>query len=420
MQRSCLIAAVTLLLVSFAAGDDAAPEPVRIEGARELLKFHKDRVPALSLARPFIRFSPSGNRYIRIRVHVINEHKAKLHVGQPRPDKCDMPTVWDEAIPAFYCRLGFAGIAWRADSQRVLFLQEPSKDHPDWAPGVYGQRMRPWAMKWDVKMPQFGLCRHMRLRDKGETGCTALSYSPDGTILWTAFSDPKEFKSCGITENVRGRAKSRILYHRTGAAIYYLVPSPDGRFLAWLEVYPRKAPFRGPDVVVMNSRTRKTIHRIALSRHIPGWLDAQPPVWTVDSGAICYGDVVAVDKVFRREVRVRRLGQKAGMLIVRDALAVGAVAEGIIVNRGPSCVPMRQHISSRIPPAGGALLPTTNDVVLCDATGKAPPVILVRRAFAQQVRGRRIIYAQRNGDDLLVMRADLKRPAETTTKREAE
>ncbi|MGB2824231.1 MAG: hypothetical protein WBF17_24875, partial [Phycisphaerae bacterium] len=365
-----------------------------------------------TFARPLIRLDPSGRRFIYIRMH---GHRAKLHLRRVGSAASDGPVVWDEPIPPFYCRMSFAGLAWRADGQRVLFAQEPTKDKEGWAADVFGRHMRPWHMCYDLPNPQFKLCRHRRIDG---AGCTALSYSPDGQTLWTAFSEPKDFKVCGVTGWDSGRGRGRVLYKRTGACIHHLAPSPDGKHLAWLETYPRKprAAFRGPDVVVFDIKAGKPVHRIGLAEHIPSWLDAQPPVWTADSTAICYGDVVERDRAFRREVYVRPLGGNDSKAIAQHALAVGAAEEGIILNRGPGCVPMRQLISSIMPPGSGGV-PPTNDVILCEPSAGASPTTLVPNAFAQQVLPGRIIYAQLSGDDVIVMQAALKPRAKPAVQR---
>ncbi len=395
-----------------AAGPQDGP-PVELDNFTELLKLPKDQLPPITFARPLIRVSPAGRRFLYIRMH---GRRAKLHLRRVGPAASDSPVVWDEPIPAHYCRMSFAGFAWRGDGQRVLFAQEPTKDKEGWAANVFGRHMRPWHMCYDLPNPQFKLCRHRRL--DGATGCTALSYSPDGSTLWTAFSEPKGFKVCGITGWDSAGKRGRVLYKRTGACIHHLAPSPDGKHLAWVETHPRtgKGNDRGPEVVVFDIKARKPVHRIGLTRHIPSWLDAQRPVWTADSTAICYGDVVQRNRVFRREVYVRPLGGTDGKAVAQHALAVGAAQGAIILNRGPACVPMRQQISSVMPPGSGGV-PQTNDVILCDPSTEASPTTLVPNAFAQQVFPRRIVYARLSGDDVIVMQATLKPRAKPAAQR---
>jgi len=412
MRRSLVSIVLSLLSFSIVAAEEAPAPQVKLDNSTELLKLKlsKGQVPPITFARPFIRISPKGDRYIYIRMY---RDKAIPHIGHFKPVKSDEPVPWDKCgIAAVYCRMCFAGIVWRADNQRVLFL------HPRFREGNGGwvehfeRSMFPYAMCWDKRNPQCGRPRYTILKGKGETGCTSASFSPDGKVLWTAFSDPTDFKACGITEGPQGRRRGRVLYRNTGAAIYHLVPSPDGKHLAWVETHQRKTgkKYPGPEVVVLNVKTRKVVHRIGLSNHIPGWSDVQPPVWTADSKAICYGDVVKIDKVYRREVRVLGLGKKAGRVLVRDALAVGAIPEGVILNRGPGCTPMGQQISSYIPFGAADDRPQTDNVVLCSLTGKTLPQTLMPNAYCQQVIGNRLIYAQQNADRVLVMQARLKRP----------
>jgi len=401
-----------LSAAAWAAEPQTGP-PVQLDDFTELLKLPKDQLPPITFARPLIRVSPTGLRFLYIRMH---GRRAKLHLRRVGSAASDGPVVWDEPIPALYCRMSFAGFAWRPDGQRVLFAQEPARDEEGWAENVFGRHMRPWHMCYDLPNPQFKLCRHMRI--DGATGCTALSYSPDGRTLWTAFSEPKDFKVCGITGWDSVGKKARVLYKKTGACIYHLAPSPDGKHLAWLETHARKArsPYDGPEVVVFNIKARKLVDRISLTRHIPSWLDAQAPVWTADSTAICYGDVVERNRVFRREVYVRPLGGKDSRAIAQHALAVGAARGAIILNRGPASVPMRQQISSIMPPGSGGV-PPTNDVILCEPSARASPTTLVPNAFAQQVLPGRIIYAQLSGDDVIVMQAALKPRAKPAVQR---
>ena len=266
-------------------------------------------------------------------------------------------------------------------------------------------------MCYDLPNPQFKLCRHAGVQDT--TGCTGLSYSPDGKLLWTAFSEPKKSKRCGITCWDAAAEKSRTVYRQADAAVYHLVPSPNGKYLAWVETHPRKG--RGPrpstEVIVFDIKAGKAVHRIGLSPHAGNWVDTPPPVWTADSTAICYGDVVAIDRLFRREVRLLPLGSTTGRLVVRDAIAVGATNDGILCNRGPGCQPGRQMLSSWAPPGGGAGLPRTNDVILCSLSATGPSTTLVPQAFAQQVLPGSLLYAQVSGNDVIVVRARLKRRA---------
>ena len=80
---------------------------------------------------------------------------------------------------------------------------------------------------------------------------------------------------------------------------------------------------------------------------------------------------------------------------------VGAAAQGLVLNRGPGCTPMRQHISSFIPP--GRVMPTVDEIILADPAGARAPQTLLSGAFAQQVVGDRLVYVQASGEDMLVM-----------------
>ncbi|HUU21960.1 MAG TPA: hypothetical protein VM389_05435 [Phycisphaerae bacterium] len=397
---SAVIPAVALALA--AAQGDA---PAQLGDPVELLKLPKDELPPITFARPIACLSPDGTRMLYIRTH--GAAKAKLHLRRVGEPQSDGPAVWDEPIPALYCRMSFPGIAWRADGQRVLFCQEPARDEDGWAEGVHGRRMRPWHMCWDLPNPQFKLCRYMQLTDA--PGCTGLSYSPDGSVLYTALSDVEGHKACGVTAWDSGRQRGRTVYQRKGTAIYHLVPSPDGKHLAWVETYPRKKgqEFRGPGVVAFNLKAGKVVLRAGLSKDIPGWLDAQPPVWTADSTGLCYGDVAEIDGIWRREVKVADLAGGDEKLLVRDALAVGAVPEGIVLNRGPGCVPMSQELSSYAPP-GGSPVPRSDDVILCERARPGEFATLVPNAFAHQVTGRRLVYAQASAGDVLLLRAEVK------------
>jgi hypothetical protein len=298
-----------------------------------------------------------------------------------------------------------AGVVWRSDSQRALFLQET-----DTKLGK-GEQMEPWEKRRDGKKPQFARAKHLKLDAQCPVSCTAASYSPDGKTIWTAFSDVKNFQVCGVTEDVQGGAKSRVVYQSAGSQIHHLAPSPDGKFLSWVETHPRRAPlkdYRGPDAVIVDVKSGMVIRRIGLSKDIPSWLDTPAPVWSADSAAICYGDVAVVNRVWRREVRLARLADKTSSLLVRDSIAIGAVDGGIILNRGPNCVPSRQHASSYAPMPD--MRPTTNDVIFRSLTADGESITLLRNAYAQHVRKGRIVYAQRNDDDILIMRATLKRP----------
>jgi hypothetical protein len=399
------IVTATLILAAATSGlaADTSEKTARIENAKELLKLNKNLLPPNVMGGGFFRLSPSGNRYIYIRMYPGEQFGYKLHFGQFKPAASDSPALWDRAIPSFYCSMTFAGVTWRSDSQRAVFLQETDTKQK------VAQRMTPWEMKWDIKKPQFGRTRHMVLGDNNSTSCTGASYSPDGKILWTAFSDPKDFKVCGVTEKTQGHDKSRVVYRNKGRLIHHLTPSPNGKLLSWVETYKRKlAKVVPPDVVIVDVKSLKVVRRIGLSNHIISWLDAKTPVWTADSAAICYGDVVLSDRLWRREVRITKLSDKTSRLLARDSIAIGAAVGGVVLNRGPTCIPWRQSISSYAPM--GSITPTSNDIIFCSLKPKAQPITLIKNAFAQHVRKGKIIYYQHNGDDVLFMQAKLKLP----------
>lgn len=404
--------AVLVLIAAPAALPAATPKAgpaVELADFNELLKLPRDQLPAITFARPIIRLSPAGDRFLYIRMY---GNKAKLHLRRVGSAGSDEPVVWDEPIPDLFCRRSFAGLPWRADGQRVLFAQEPAKDEPGWAPGTHGRHMSPWHMCYDLPNPQCKRCRHMTV--EGTTGCTGLTYSPDGKLLWTAFGEPHKSSRAGLTCWDAAAGKGRCVYRRGNAGIYHLVPSPDGKHLAWVETHPRKGPGTRPstDVVVFDIQAGKAVRRIDLAPFAGNWVATPPPVWTVDSAAVCYGDVVQIDRIYRREVRLMPLAAGAAAtarLLARDAIAVGAIADGIICNRGPGCQPMAQMLSSWAPPGGTPHLPASNDVILCGLAGGDSPATLRPGAFAQQVLPGSLLYAHVSGGDVLVVRARLQR-----------
>ena len=117
--------------------------------------------------------------------------------------------------------------------------------------------------------------------------------------------------------------------------------------------------------------------------------------------------MVEIDRIFRAEVKARDVTDGKVRAIVRDGRPVGAVGGWLVANRGPACIPMRQHVSSYMPPAAKDDRPRTNAIVLCDLAGGAEPRVLLPDAFAQQVVGRHLIYAYASGNDVLVMKAPL-------------
>ena len=406
MNNTIITAALTLMIALSCMGGETPDKTARIENPKELLKLKKGLLPPIESSAEIFRLSPSGNRFMYIRMYTEPNYGCKLHVGQLKPVLTDSAVIWERAIPAFYCRITLAGIAWQNDSQRVLFLQEVDTEQKK------GQRMDPWAMVWDINNPHFKLISCLGLGRSRATSCTAASYSPDGKTVWTAFSDVKNFTVCGVTETPQSGDRGRVVYRSKGRLIHYLTPSPDAKFLAWVETDPRKhLDGNPPEVVVVDLKSKKVVRRIGLSEYIPNWADVKAPVWTADSASICYGDVIYADRIWRREVRVmpvKKLADKTSRLLARDSIAIGAVDGGIVLNRGPVCIPSRQGLSSYLPPGG--ITPTRNDIIFCSLKPKTQPVTLIENAFAQHVRKDKIIYSQRNGDHVIFRQATLKVP----------
>jgi len=403
---------VAAIVVGASAGEDASGR-ARLDGFRELLKVPGDKVPLPESCRPFISFSPDERRYM---VLFAKQGLAIPHLGKTGAKAAPEPVPWDRrGIWTTYCRLCLAGRPWSADSQRVLFLHPVSREDRRGWETQWHRTMFPYAMRWDMPNPQCGRPRHMVLKDKGETGCTAASYSHDGKALFTAFSDPRDFRSCGVTEMpaVGEKRRGRVLYRKAGGAIYHLVPSPDDKRLAWIETHSRKAkPIAGPEVVIVDRKSAKVLRRIALSEHVWGWADAQPPVWSADGKAICYGSVVQDKRFFRREVRLAEVDGKGDRLLLRDGLAVGATPAGIVVQRGARCQPAKMGIVSFVDP--GHPIYGKEEVTLCPTHPDAGAQTLIEGAFVQQVIGRRIVFAQRDGDRVVVKSAEIRPPTPRT------
>ena len=93
-------------------------------------------------------------------------------------------------------------------------------------------------------------------------------------------------------------------------------------------------------------------------------------------------------------------------MIARDAVPVGATSAGIVLNRGPGCVPMAQFTSSYAPSSDPR--PKRDDVLIHTSAGLQT---LVPNAYAQQADRDRIVYARINGDDVLIMMARLREAA---------
>jgi hypothetical protein len=366
----------------------------------EVVKLPKSALPALSSVAPLIRLSPDGTRALMLR-RAAGGAGVIPHVGQIGQDKALQPVPWDgHGIAHVYALMGLSGNVWRADGQRVLFLQPRMQD--EGGPVEHYERtMSPWAMCWDKANPQCSLCRHMRL-DR-DLGCTSLSYSADGSMLWTAYGDPGEFKRCGITGWDRRRGRGATYYKADNAGVFRLVPSPDGEHLAWLEQSPGADGRRRTakvELVVFALQAKKVVTRLPLGKGIWAWTQAPAPVWTADSKAVCYGDVEQIDRIHRRVVRLWRSDGSEPKELARDAVAVGASRAGVVLNRGPACMPMVQLTSSFAPRSDPR--PKRDEVVVATAAGVQT---LVPDAYAQQADRDRIVYAKINGGDVLIMTA---------------
>jgi hypothetical protein len=73
-------------------------------------------------------------------------------------------------------------------------------------------------------------------------------------------------------------------------------------------------------------------------------------------------------------------------------------------------MPMAQTLSSYAPPPGTDPRPRTDAIVLCDLDKEAEPIPLRTGAFAQQVVGDALIYAEENGSDVIVWKAKIGPP----------
>ena len=400
---------VFALLCAMLAGRLFAADPdpgVRLGDPVEVLKLPKSALPALSSMASLVRLSPDGSRAILLRLARVGEGVTP-HVGPVRPAEHIGPVPWDgHGIKVRYAQLALSGNTWRADGQRVLFLHPRMRDEGGFVPD-YERTMSPWAMCWDLNNPQCGLCRHMRLGRS--LSCTAVSYGADGKTLWTAFSDLAEQKRGGITMWSSARKRGGKVYDRKGVSIFRLAPSPDGKRLAWVEQTPspdKRARLTKIEVVVFNVARKKVACRMPMGRAIWSWTQAPSPVWSADSSAVCYGDVQVIDRIYRRVVHRWAVGAAESTVIARDAVPVGATSAGIILNRGPGCVPMAQFTSSYAPLSDPR--PKRDDVVIHTSAGLQT---LVPNAYAQQADRDRIVYARINGDDVLIMMARLREAA---------
>jgi len=398
-ERWLAVAVVVTLACVPSVG--TAGDGVVLADVKEVLKLRSKVVPPNVSARPFVRFSPNGKRCLYIRMYAPG--KAKIHLRLVDEAKSDSPVPWDVGMSSLYCQMGLSQFVWRADGQRALFLHPKLDDKGEPIADCH-KTLTPWAMCWDLKNPQ---CSRMQFpKPKAATGCTSLSYSPAGKVLYMAACNLGADRFGAVVRWDAAARRGRTLCSAKGKAVYHLAVSPDGKCVAFVEFRPRGRG-RWPEVVVLNAATGKQVRRVGLSVHIPGWPDAHRPVWSADSKTLYYGDVANVDRRYRREVRALTLADGKTALLARDAIAVGPAPGGLIANRGPRCIPMAQSIRSFIPPDSGDL-PRTNDVVFVARSGKASPAVLVPNAHAEHVVGATLYYRVPSGPDIIVMRATVK------------
>jgi hypothetical protein len=415
MSTSVVLSLIWLMPNVAAAGRNAAPA-LRLAEPVELMKLSKDQVPALSFGEPFVRVSPKADRCVYLRKRG-EDYKFMLYIrtfGPPAAEHEVLAAV--PAVPWFWL-WGFSGRCWRADGMQVAYLLAGSKD--GMADEDVRYRLGAARFDWTLPVPQQsggGIAKGAKRSH------TAVTFGHTGTACWRAESDLREYSSCRVV------GPKGVLYEGKGFAIHHLVASPDGRHMAWVELPPRKrrrrpaaapaareakarAGLRGrtpaervpPCLVVMNIAAGKIVHRIRLPR-FPG----DPPVWAAGGKVLCYSRVAEINRVFRREIQALDLAGGNVHFVARDAKAVGAVGGCLIANRGPACIPMMQHSSSYRPPPGTDDRPKNDAIVLCRLAEDAQPVVLLRGAFAQEVLGRKLIYAEENGPDVIVWKAALK------------
>jgi len=393
----------------------AAPKSLALGDRVELMKLPKDKVPVITWAFAFVRVSPKADRCVYIR-RTGAPYKTMLQIrtfGPPVAEQAALAAT--PATPRCWL-MGFSGRCWRADGQQVAYLIADSKDERTDMPA--DRRLGVAVFDWSLPVPQ---------QSGGGAGpssprtATAVTFAPTGKDLWRAESDVEKYASCRIV-GPRG-----VIYKAAGVALYHLVPSPDGRHLAWIEQPPtgrrrhadvtaaaREAaarkrikgvtvPLREKSAVVVFDRaSRKVVHRVELNRHCQ-----DPMVWAAGGKMLCYADIVSKDRIYRLEIHALDLADGKTRLIARDAKAIGAVDGYLLANRGPGCIPMMQLASSWAPPPGTDPRPKRNEIVLFDLSKQAEPVVLVAEAFAQQLLARDLIYAEENGPDVIVWRAPL-------------
>ena len=410
---------LAVLWLATASPSGAASQPVSppsLAAPTELLKLPKDDAPVITWAWPFVRVSPKGDRCVYIRKAGQIYPAMMLYIrtfGPPATEQAPPTAV--PTLPICW-HWAFSGHCWRADGLQVAYLLADKKDEMEGADPR--SRLGVAVFDWDLPLPQQsgGGISKDSLRSH-----TAVSFAPSGKTLWRAESDLRTYLSCRIV------GPEGVIYSGSGFAIYYLVPSPDGKHLAWVEQAPDvrkragagaaakeaaarlglKVPGVPPPwrsrIVVMALANRKVLHRVELQQHCDS-----PPVWADGGKLVCYSDAALIGRIHRRELHALSLADGKSRLLVRDAKAVGAIGRWLVANRGPGCIPLIQLTSSFAPPPGTDPRPKRNEIVLIPLVGEAEPLPLIADAFAQQLLGRDLIYAEENGPDVIVWRATVR------------
>jgi len=402
-MRACF---VILLSAALAAAPAAAKEPsspsVQLARTVELMKLPKDRVPAITFARPFVRVSPKGDRAIYIRR---DGRSAVMYLRKLDGQGQEGPVPAAAKMSSIHWQNAFSGLNWRADGMRVAYLvadkdKEGNLPEPPYRLGVQ-------VFQWDLPVAQAA--------GGGGTGrkdmpcCTSVTYSADGKTLWRALGDEKNRTRAALAAASKTRRKlNGVLYRAEGVGIYHLAPSPDGRHLAWIEAASRRGARKSNPsaVVVMDVGKLKIARRVLLGPLVVGPIDAPPPVWADGGKLLCYGDVVRIARICHREVHALDVKTGTTRLVIRNAVAVGATGKWLFLNRGPAVMPMSQMISSYAPI--GDPRPRRDAIVACRLDEGAGPITILDGAYLQQVTGGSLIYATRSGEHILVMKAALK------------
>jgi hypothetical protein len=414
-MRSALIAMlVGLPAAGLWAADGEKPSPPRLGEPVELMKLPKDQVPPMTFAGPFVRVSPTGDRCIYLR-RAGSAQRTMLYIRQlGTPKEFAPPTAVHAPLRCWLW--GFFGRCWRADGRQVAYLLAGHKDGGVDEPVRY--RLGATRFDWSLPLDQeFG----GGLGANAKRSHTAVSFDAAGKGFWRAESDLRHYGSCRVL------GPKGVVYEGKGFAIHHVVPSPDGRHVAWAEMPPwpkrrrsglspaekeraarmgqreKAPPPPTPAIVILDVATRKVVRRIALSRYSSPW-----PLWAGGGKRLCYGEISQIRRVYRREIKALRLADGTTRVVLRDARPIGALGRWLVANRGPACIPMTQHTSSYAPPPGTDPRPKRDEIVLCDLETEAAPRTLLVGAFAQQLVGRDLVYARKNGPDVVVSKAPLK------------